>query len=294
MTNIELRKKAELGLYNPVKSAKEIRCRMLSVQELIGSLSATERKVLVSSTRDTIADIVPEEVDSKIGKLAKYITQDAGIKKVDDYELTRFRQILRSYYGRYTLQEVRLAFELAMIGELDEYLQKDRNGNPDKNHYQSFSVEYVIKILTAYGILRNEILYKCNKMMPVSSGAGEGEIIKYRDHTINNLRMYYLQYKYKGVVYDRINEQVIYNWLEKLGLAEDIVITDDDMANAVKRMIRKSRDGIIGSFIGECVSRLREQHYKVPDEAFIIARSRAIRHSFDYIIENEIQFIDLL
>lgn len=294
MTNIELRKKAELGLYNPVKSAKEIRCRMLSVQELIGSLSATERKVLVSSTRDTIADIVPEEVDSKIGKLAKYITQDAGIKKVDDYELTRFRQILRSYYGRYTLQEVRLAFELAMIGELDEYLQKDRNGNPDKNHYQSFSVDYVVKILNAYKVFRNEVLFKCSMIKTTEKKVSREEVDKYRKNTINNLRQYYLLYKYKGVIYDRINEQIIYTWLDRMGLAEEVITTREDMSDAVNRMIRKSRDGLIGSFIGQCVSRLREQHYSVPDEAFIIARSRAIRRSFDYIIENEIQFIDLL
>lgn len=294
MTYIERYKKPELAISHPVDNAKDMRIQMLRKHEVIQALSIPERKVLVASAKDTISDILPQDLKDKIGTLARYITQDVGIKKVDDYELTRFIQLLRSYYGRYTLQEVRLAFELAMIGELDDYVQKDKYGSPDKNHYQSFSVDYVVKILNAYKVFRNEVLYKCSMIKTTEKKVSREEVDKYRKNTINNLRQYYLLYKYKGVIYDRINEQIIYTWLDRMGLAEEVITTREDMSDAVNRMIRKSRDGLIGSFIGQCVSRLREQHYSVPDEAFIIARSRAIRRSFDYIIENEIQFIDLL
>lgn len=294
MTNIELYKSYGLSRIQTGEKAKDMRIKLLSEQEVIQLLSIPEKKILVASTKETVSDIPPEEIREKFGNLVRGITQDIGIKRTDDFEVIRFIQIIRSYYSQYTLQEVRLAFELSMIGELDDYLQKDRYGNPDKNHYQSFSVEYVVRIMNAYKVLRNNTLYKCNKIKTIENKVTREDIDKYRENTINNLRKYYLLYKYKGITYDRINEQIIYTWLDRLGLAEEVVTTSEDMSNAVNRMINKSRGGIIGSFIGQCVSNLREQHYSVPDEAFILARSRAIRHSFDYIIENEIQFIDLL
>ena len=296
MSNIERYKQAELAMYQPDNKAKDIRKQMLNIPEVMQSLTIPERKILIASTKETISDIDPTQYTEKIGNLAKYITQDAGIKKVDEYELTRFKQLLKSYYSQYTLQEVRLAFELAMIGELDDYLPKDRNGVPDKNHYQSFSIEYITKILNAYTRYRNEAQYKAHKAIPASTNyVSQEERQKYRIHTIRCIAINFLRYKYTGVYeFKAVEEYIIYDKLDRLGIAEPVIITEEDKQSAVNNLLHKSRAGLINDFVASCIRKRQTKHSDVDGEAYTIARKRALILSFDRMIKEEVQLHEFL
>ena len=296
MSNIEKYKQAELAIFQPDNRAKNIRMQMLNIPEVMQSLTIPERKILIASTKDTISDIEPSQYTEKIGNLAKYITQDAGIKKVDEYELTRFKQLLKSYYSQYTLQEVRLAFELAMIGELDEYLPKDRNGNPDKNHYQSFSIEYITKILNAYTRYRNEAQFKAHKAIPVNTNnVSHEERRKYKIYALRSMAINFLRYKYTGVYeFKAVEEYMLYNRLDEMGIAEPVIVTEADKQSAVNNLLHKSREGLINDFVASCIRKMQTKHSEVEGEAYNIARKRALRKTFDAMIKEEIQIIQIL
>lgn len=124
-------------------SPGEFRIAKLSVGRTIRDIPETEIKIVNNE---------PKEVGAvkQIGILSVGICKDYAIRNPDKAEGFRFYDILRKYYSEFTISEVRTAFELALVGALDEYLPKDKNGNPDKNSYQSFSVEFITKILNAY------------------------------------------------------------------------------------------------------------------------------------------------
>lgn len=115
------------------------------------------------------ADFIP-----KIATACKFICRDVGIRdwnnaEVMKYDALRFFQTIKRHYKDYTLEEIKLAFELAQIGELDEWLPKDRNGHADKNHYQAFSMEYYCKILNAYRRKKGISWHKARTALPAAS-----------------------------------------------------------------------------------------------------------------------------
>lgn len=124
-------------------SPGEFRIAKLSLARTIGDLPESEIKIVKGEPKDVGAV-------KQIGILSVGICKDYAIRNPDKAEGFRFYDILRKYYSEFTISEVRTAFELALVGSLDEYLPKDKNGNPDKNSYQSFSVEFITKILNAY------------------------------------------------------------------------------------------------------------------------------------------------
>lgn len=58
--------------------------------------------------------------------------------------------ILSKRYKDFSLRDVHEAFELLVSRDLDSFLPKDKNGQPERNHYGNFSVDFVFGILSAY------------------------------------------------------------------------------------------------------------------------------------------------
>lgn len=257
--------------------------------EVLSALNPIEREIWVSSTKKSISDYPLEELTTHVGKLSAMIAKDAGIKQVDTYSATRFVDILRKYYYSLSLSEVKIAFELGMTGQLDEYLPKDKNGHPDRNHYQSFSIEYVTKILNAYKSKFSDVQAKAYTSLP----APEIEIpdrVKqfYMSKFVDAMRESFIYYKYKGIMKPQMNDMLVYSYLERMGIAEPIQVMQADMKSAVNRLINKNHKKVLNDFVGSCIRSMGVKHGSVPDEAYIIARQRAIRETFDYMIKNEI------
>jgi hypothetical protein len=142
---------------------------LLELKSVLSGVSEHELRIARLSLRKTIAEYSLEGEEGlpvKVKILTVGICRDYAIRGVTDLETFRFLDILRKYYSGFTLDEIRTAFELALIGGLDEFLPKDRNGNPDKNSYQLFSLDFITKILSAYkkykGIIWGKV-YKCSE-----------------------------------------------------------------------------------------------------------------------------------
>ncbi|MFZ4705567.1 MAG: hypothetical protein ACOYMF_06110 [Bacteroidales bacterium] len=111
----------------------------------------------IIKAENSLSQLSEQSVINLVNNLANFIARDVGIKgEVDQYEKQRFIGLVRKYYNDLTISQIKEAFEYAMVGRLDFYLPKDKDGNADKNHYQLFSAEYTTKILTAYRRLLNE------------------------------------------------------------------------------------------------------------------------------------------
>ena len=162
-----------LAIYNPTPGTKaiDIRRQMLQLPEVAKSLSGVEKYIFAASTKMQIADIDDGTLIAKTGQMFRFIAMDVGYiipTNPEDwaYICTRLLDILKKYYSQMTLADIKLAFELATTGELDDYLPKDSQGNPDKKHYQQFNADYFAKILNAYRRKQNGVIHKAYKALP--------------------------------------------------------------------------------------------------------------------------------
>ena len=270
----------------------DVRRSLAGDNELISKLCPVDRDIFLASIKTSVAEMSDQELVSKLSTVADVIRRDIGLKNIDAYDVTRFCEILKTYYSYMTLAEIRLAFELSMTGELNEYLPVDRYGKPDNNHYQSFSVSYVTKVLNAYKARRNDVEAKAYTSLPEPHKTISGkEKAIYASHTNNVCRISFLRYKYRDeLVLSEIHELIVYRELERSGLAIEWSITEADRRQAVNSLIQKSQKGLINQFVGECIRRQQTKHKDVDAEAMIIARRRALKETFDYMIKNEIQW----
>lgn len=276
--------------------AIDVRKNMLNVEPVMQALTRPEKIIFFASTKKPIADIEQVELIERLGNMVQMIAKDAGIKEIDDYDVTRFTDVLNKYYRDMSLMEIKLAFEMMMAGELDAYLPKDRHGDPDRSHYQTFNVAYTTKVLNAYKRKSAEVEAKAYSMMP----AEESVITEYqKERYASNIKRMtikaFLQYKYTNSInLDMLNGLLIYNELEKAGIAEPVQITDADKQQAVRRLLKKGQDGLINNFVVQCIRKMQTKHSAVDAEALIIARNRAILKSFDALIKNEIQITNYI
>ena len=275
--------------------AIDVRSQMITVPEVIQALTPIERRMFEASIKTPVADFSDEELTHKIGLIAKYIARDAGIKSVDDYEIARFMTVLKLYYSLFSLQEIRMAFEFAMTGELDEFLPRDKDGNPDKNHYQTFNIEYITKILNAYKKRRRETEHKAYTALPQpKSQINPKTRAYYRWEMKKTVIVSFLSYKYRGELPDNVNSFLIYAEIERLGLAEPIQVTEADKKEAVARLLRKAHTGVIKEFVAECIRHLQTKHSDVISEAGLIAKEKALIKSFEIMVKEEIQITDYI
>lgn len=204
----QLKKKENtaLEIYNtkPGTKAIEVRRRMVQLPEVAKALNPVEKYVFAASTKTPIAEIDDAKLVENLSLLFKRIAMDVGYiipQNENDwnYIQSRLLDILKRYHSDMTLADIKIAFELATTGELDEFLPKDKHGNPDKNHYQQFNADYLSKILNAYKRKQNVVIDKAFKVLPEPKGEMTPQQI--RQFEIQRQwrnRYIFLCYKYTG------------------------------------------------------------------------------------------------
>lgn len=134
-------------------------------ESLEGKISKTESFIVRAAEGKAIDEIPAPELVEKTGALLKGIARDIGLRSYDQYDAVRFMDILQRYYGQMTLQDIKLAIELAMVGELDAFLPRER-GQVNLEHYQQFNLSYVSKILRAYRLYKGQTMLKVAGLLP--------------------------------------------------------------------------------------------------------------------------------
>lgn len=292
-----------LAVYNPPPGTKaiEIRRQMVQLPEVAKSLSSVEKYIFAASTKTQIAEIDDATLVAKTGQMFRFIAMDVGYiipTNADDwaYICTRLLDILKKYFSQLTLADVKLAFELTATGELDEYLPKGRDGQPDKHHYQQFNADYFAKILNAYRRKQNGVIAKAYKALPEPKKELTPEQKRYyHNDTESRNRLAFLQYKYTGRVdFGIAGEMFVYNWLLAVGLADEVKETEDDRREALGRFLARAARGFVNEFTVYHVRKDGTKSKEIDYTAFEVARRKEIIKAFDRMIADELQVDDYL
>lgn len=287
-----------LAIYNPTPGTKaiDIRRQMVQLPEVAKSLSGVEKYIFAASTKMQIADIDDDTLIAKTGQMFRFIAMDVGYiipTNSEDwtYICTRLLDILKKYYSQMTLADIKLAFELATTGELDDYLPKDSQGNPDKKHYQQFNADYFAKILNAYKRKQNVVIDKAFKVLPEPKGEMTPQQI--RQFEIQRQwrnRYIFLCYKYTGkLILGLTDDMFLYEWLQKCGLADDVQVKEDDRKEAFARYMQRVARGMINQYTAFQVRRKGTESPEIDFTAFEVARKKEIIKAFDRMIAEEMQ-----
>lgn len=235
-----------IAVYKPEK-AVDVRRNMARQPQVMAALSPVEKSVFLATTAKVVDEYADNELAVEVAKALKFIAKDVGYRSTTESEMgyltVRVCEILKRHYGGLTLRDFRMAFEMSITGELDEYLPKNREGFADRNHYQNFNAEYVCKILNAYKSKRSNILKKAYDVHP------ETDNDRKRQYT-NDIRQKcidaYAYYKVHDTLPQQspIADMLQYEMLESVGLADPINVTDDDKQAVLQSQIRKLTQGL--------------------------------------------------
>ena len=287
-----------LAIYNPTPGTKaiDIRRQMLQLPEVAKSLSGVEKYIFAASTKMQIADIDDGTLIAKTGQMFRFIAMDVGYiipTNPEDwaYICTRLLDILKKYYSQMTLADIKLAFELATTGELDDYLPKDSQGNPDKKHYQQFNADYFAKILNAYRRKQNGVIHKAYKALPEpKKELTPQQIRQFEIQRQWRNRYIFLCYKYTGkLILGLTDDMFLYEWLQKCGLADDVQVKEDDRKEAFARYMQRVARGMINQYTAFQVRREGTESPEIDFTAFEVVRKKEIIKAFDRMIAEEMQ-----
>ena len=238
---------------------------------------------------------------SKTAQVFRFIAIDVGYiipQNENDwaYSQTRLVDILKRYYSYFTLADIKLAFELATTGELDEFLPRDSQGNPDKKHYQQFNADYFAKILGAYRKKRNEVIGKAYKALPEPKREMTPEQKRYyHNRREARNRIVFLQYKYTGKIsFEFSDEMFLYDWLLKFGFADEVEATEDDRKQAFAKYMHRAAIGMVNQYTASNVRRKGIDSPEIDFTAYEVARKKEIMRAFDRMIAEEIQIDNYL
>lgn len=288
-------------VYNPPKGVRcvDIR-RAIANTEIVGKLNAIERAVFMASTARVANEYTERELAKEMAETLKWVAKDIGIRDTEsaDWNVTvvRVMQIMKRYYEWFTVKDVRMAFEMAVTGELNDYLPKDRNGNPDKEHYQMFNVEYFCKIMNAYRDYRNAVINKATAMVPKPEYESDHSKDDFYANEINKQAVgAYLYYKYHGRMphLTPIVEMLIYNALSRIGMVDEIEVTEQEKRLVLRRTINElSNQKRLYD-----MKRVAAQGLDAPEiqhPAMVLARYKTLKMAFEEMIAEEIQITDYI
>lgn len=300
---IEKIENTALDIYNakPGTKAIEIRRKMVQLPEVAKALNPVEKYVFAASTKTPIAEIDDAKLVDNLSLLFKRIAMDVGYiipQNENDwnYIQSRLLDILKKYYSQMTLADIKLAFELATTGELDDYLPKDSQGSPDKKHYQQFNADYFAKILNAYRRKQNGVIHKAYKALPYPKKELTPEEKRYyHNQAVARCREVFLQYKYTGrFVLGITDGMLIYDWLRKLGFANEVAVTEDDRKQAFARYMQRVARGFVNKYEVYHVQRKGTDATELDFTAYEIARDKEIKRTFNRMIADELQIDNYL
>lgn len=292
-----------LAIYNakPGTMAIDIRRKMVQLPEVAKALTPVEKYIFAASTKTQISEMDDGILISKTAQMFRFIAMDVGYiipQNENDwaYIQTRLVDILKRYYSYLTLADIKLAFELATTGELDDFLPRDSQGNPDKKHYQQFNADYFAKILGAYRKKQNEVIGKAYKALPEPKIEMTPEQNRYY-HNLREARnrIVFLRYKYTGKIsFEFGDEMFLYDWLLKFGFADEVEATDDDRKQAFAKYMHRAVIGMINKYTAFNVRRKGIDSPEIDFTAFEVARKKEIIRAFDRMIAEEIQIDNYL
>lgn len=278
-----------------IVKAVEVRRKLELLPGIENVLSVAEKKIFEASTKTLICEMDDITLVDYSKRLFRYVATEIGYTIPDATEWafiqTRLLDVLKTYHSQMSLTDIRLAFELMSVGELDNYFPRDSNGNPDKKHYNRFTAEYLTRVINAYKARQSEIIAKVYKYMPKQEKTVSAQEKAYYNGYMNDrIKIIYLTYKYTGrLVTEYADETVLYNWLRNNGLAEMVTSTDKDRNKAYYRFLAKAAKNMVNKYEAAHVRKVGKESSSLDYLAFDEARKTEIKRAFDRMIMDEYQ-----
>lgn len=284
----------EIELYKEHQPLAIIKRRELFKEIKREDLSDIDYQIFKASTKRQIKGTPQEVLVANFSRIFKLIAIDVGYvipKSETDWQYiqSRILSMLMNYYSYLTLSDVMTAFELLSVGELNDYLPRNSSGNADSGHYQQFNANYFGKVLNAFIKRQNvtfERIYKIAKReeIPIIDPIKEIQI------TRNKNRAYFLEYKYTGRLrMSLVGERLCFDWLHRCGFADGVKVTEKEEISAYHEYMRRVSIGLINKYTALNVQKKGLKADDLTVIAHNIARLKAIKKAFDYMVKNEIQ-----
>ena len=274
----------ETGLttYRP-KTPVERRREMMNVPAVMSALGPIEKSVFLASTAKPIDEYSGAELTNELSRALRFIAKDVGYRDTDENE--------RGY-----LEDFRMAFEMSITGELDDFLPRGRDGQADRGHYQQFNAEYVCKILNAYKSKRAHVLKKAHEAMPKPEperdlDAARTYSISIREELCNAYDSFRESDKMPNM--SPIAEMLFYQLLSDAGLAPEIIVTIEEQKAILQRTINQLA---LKGNIGE-MNQLKQAGPDAPElqyGAYTLARRKSLQSAFERMVANGIEIRDYI
>lgn len=280
-----------LEIRKPGIKAIDKRRTMAEIPEVFEKLTSIERIVFKASIKAIISEVEDSVLISQLNVVFKFIAKDVGYRiptDQSDWQMTKTRlfKFLKMYHGNLTVEEISLAFELVATGELDEYLPTDKNGNPDKNHYQEFNIDYFSKILKAYKAKQNVVITKANDSIPrIDYIPDLQESIKNHNNVVDCCKEVFEKYKEtQDLDLENLKSLFVWNWLKELNFVKEPEVSEEHKQMALDSYLKKSIDGLINRYTAAIVRHEGINSKEIQHPALELAREEKIKKTFDAMI----------
>lgn len=256
-------------------------------------LLPVDAMILAAATKQTIGEMQPSEVAAAVNQNFRFIAIDVGYKMPSDdaewqYIVVRLSDVLKKHFYDLTIEDVKTAFELLTVGDLDWYLPTNSNGEPDRSHYQNFNAEYLCKVLRAYKKRRDVAYGNILKSQPKPQKALPPTPTK---TPAEKTRECYDTYKATGKLEFKIppDDVTIANFLTEKGLMQPVEVTDNDKDLAYATYKIECDLGWHNDYAAKWILRAGKDAREIQPKAYKLALSRCIKQCFDEIVSREKQ-----
>lgn len=277
------------------------RNRELIQSNKIKQLSKVDQRIFAESTRKLISEEESEEKKIEfLGIIFIGVCSDFGLNAPEHSAVksvfSSIFDVVDLYFDDLSFAEVKLAWRLLAVGELDNYLPKDRYGDPDKNHYGSLNVDYVTKVLKAYRKRKADMMSKTTALLPDKPKATPEQERAFLNVQANNFIFAIMKYKYSGrfrMESDRLISESTFKYMERLGYDMDTIPTYEDKKLALAQFKGRPINSFAQVFEKECLSTVGIEHEAVYFRALMIAKKRLLFRYWDEMLSEEDSIKDL-
>lgn len=254
-------------------------------------LSNVDALILAAVKNATIGEMLPSAVTSAVNKMFHFISIDIGYKKPAEdaewqYIVVRLSDVLKRHFYDLTIEDVKTAFELLTVGDLDNYLPTNSSGEPDRSHYQNLNADYLCKVLRAYKKRRDVAYTNIKAVQPKPQKALPPQPTK---TPAEKTRECYDNYKATGKLTFQIppDDVKIANFLTEKGLMATVEVTDADKEKAFALYKAENELGWHNDYAAKWIIREGKDARELQPKAYKLALNRCIKAAFDEIVSRE-------
>ena len=254
-------------------------------------LSNVDALILAAVKNATIGEMLPSAVTSAVNKMFHFISIDIGYKKPAEdaewqYIVVRLSDVLKRHFYDLTIEDVKTAFELLTVGDLDNYLPTNSSGEPDRSHYQNLNADYLCKVLRAYKKRRDVAYTNIKAVQPKPQKALPPQPTK---TPAEKTRECYDNYKATGKLTFQIppDDVTIANFLTEKGLMATVEVTDADKEKAFALYKAENELGWHNDYAAKWIIREGKDARELQPKAYKLALNRCIKAAFDEFVSRE-------